>query len=166
MADAKELAAYVDEWLARAAKGAGRSQPTKLLEEGIRALWRRTDVTLGEVTLTAIADRVLTNSAERFPFLGAVTAQTCSEERVWNAVHERAAQTDREEVYRGVRYVLTEFLTVIDNLTGGILTPALRNELESLRRDAAADVAHTVDSPAEPRPRRRTKRRKRKQGIR
>ena len=67
-------AAYVEAWLERAAKSPkGRSLPPAtlvlLFERAMGALWQRAEVTLGEVSLSAIVDRVLYTASETYPFL-------------------------------------------------------------------------------------------------
>jgi hypothetical protein len=92
------------------------------------ALWQRSHVTLGEVTLTAIVDRVLHTATESFRFLDAVevdaTGLSCEALR---------AQTTLsiDELAAAIELVLVQFLTVLGNLTAEILSPALHAELEA-----------------------------------
>src|SRR4030095_3191560 len=60
-------AACGDAWLAAATKTLPPTQLVKVFERALKALWQRTEVTLGEVTLTAIVDRVLYTASERYP---------------------------------------------------------------------------------------------------
>jgi hypothetical protein len=57
--DEADHVGHVDAWLDGAAKTLTSAQLITLFEQALGALWRRTEVTLGEVTLTAIVDRVL-----------------------------------------------------------------------------------------------------------
>jgi hypothetical protein len=101
-----------------------------LLEKSLASLWRRAHVTLGETALSAIVDRVLTNGSKRFPFLDVVKSGDARSRRAWEELRARADSIDREDWIRSIRFVLVELLTVIDGLTGGILTPALQLELK------------------------------------
>jgi hypothetical protein len=59
----------VDGWLERSAKDLSPPVLWRLFTQAFGVLWARTKTTLGEVTLTAIAERVLYNASEKFPFL-------------------------------------------------------------------------------------------------
>ncbi|HZU96623.1 MAG TPA: hypothetical protein VFF73_08035, partial [Planctomycetota bacterium] len=59
----------VDRWLGQAAKGLSGERRVILFERAVEALWRRAHVTLGEVTLGAVTERVLYFATEKFPFL-------------------------------------------------------------------------------------------------
>lgn len=108
--DANEHAARVDAWLRPA-----RRLPTKTVRDAFDrafdALCARARVTLGDVTVSAINDRVIESTHERYPWFWP------SEE-----VPPGALRT-------AVRFVLVEFLTVIAHLTGGIMTRALHETL-------------------------------------
>ncbi len=122
--------ACVDAWMARTAKGLPPELLLKLFEQALGALHRRTQVALGDVTLTAIFDRVLYNAAEKFPLLSAIKVETtgvhCDELR------ERLGGLNGSELAEGMRFVLVEFLMILGNLTSDILTPALHLELSKV----------------------------------
>jgi len=94
-------------------------------------LWARVKITLGEVTLVAIADRVLSNASEQFPFLSALKIEVSGASPLLE-LDEQARSVDAVELRRGVRFVLTEFLTVLGNLTAEILTPELHAALSNV----------------------------------
>jgi hypothetical protein len=121
----------VDAWLSRCASGLAREELLRLFQAALDALWARTHVTLGEVTLTAITERVLYNASEKFPFLSSVRVEPERGVRC-RELGERLGALDAAELLRGVRFVLVEFLPVIGNLTAEILTPELHAELAGL----------------------------------
>jgi hypothetical protein len=128
MLDEGEHGAFVDAWLGRSAQKLPPELLLQLLEAAFGAVWARTRTTLGEVTLTAIAERVLYNASEKFPFFSSVevdptTGIECSELR------ERIDEVSSPELVAGLRFVLVELLTVLGNLTAEILTPDLHSEL-------------------------------------
>lgn len=96
----------------------------RLLEAGFATLWAQTTTTLGEVTLHAIAERVLHAASEQFPFFASLKIEPsgrlqCSELR------ETVRFVHDVELTAGVRFVLVEFLTVLGNVTAEVLTPEL-----------------------------------------
>jgi hypothetical protein len=122
--------ACVNAWMDRSAKGLPPERLIQLFEQGFAAMWRRAHRTLGDVTLTAIADRVLHRAAEQFPTFSALkvdaTGLQCKELR------ERAGSLQHDQLAEGMRFVLVEFLTVLGNLTADVLTPALHSELSKV----------------------------------
>lgn len=130
MVDENDHSACVNAWMDRAAKGLPPERQIAAFELGFTAMWLRAHRTLGDVTLTAIADRVLHSAAEKFPTFSGLkveaTGLQCKELR------ERAAGVQRDQLAEGIRFVLTEFLTVLGNLTAEVLTPALHAELSKV----------------------------------
>jgi hypothetical protein len=130
MADDYDHSVCVDAWMGRATKGLPPDRLIRLFERGFAAMWRRAHRTLGDVTLTAIAERVLHSAAAQFPTLSALkvdaTGLQCKELR------ERTGGVQPDELAEGIRFVLVEFLTVLGNLTADVLTPALHSELSKV----------------------------------
>ena len=113
--------------------------PDRLLlafEWAFAALWQRAHQTLGDVTLMAIVDRVIYVSAERYPILSSLKLETVGLRN--GDLHHRANSLDRDQLTKGVRFVLMEFLTILSNLTAEILTPTLHAELSKVDPQLAA----------------------------
>lgn len=108
--DANEHAARVDAWL-RPARRLPSATVRHAFERAFDALCARARVALGDVTVSAINDRVIESTHERYPWFW-------PSEEVPPVVLRRA-----------VRFVLVEFLSVVGQLTGGILTRALHEAL-------------------------------------
>jgi hypothetical protein len=126
--DASSHAAQVDDWLNRSAKGRSPEALLQLFETAVGALWARTTTTLGEVTLTAIAERVLYNASEKFPFFSSLLVEPAAGIQ-FRELRARITSVSAPELQAAVRFVLVEFLTVLGNLTAEILTPELHSEL-------------------------------------
>lgn len=141
MVDENEHAARVDAWLARTANGASVEQLVDAFEVAFTALWRRAHQTLGDVTLGAIADRVLYVAAEEHPVTSALELDATGVS--WVAFRQRATALPVEQLTDGVRFVLLEFLTVLGTLTGEVLSGPLRAELDAL----ASSVTRAEDAP-------------------
>ncbi len=127
------------------------SPPEPLLrafEQAFAALWLRADRTLGEVTLTAIVERVLSRAADRHPVLSplevAAAGLRC------DGLLARAGSLHHERLADGIRFVLVEFLTVVGNLTADILTPALHAELSKAAKVAGRVAKGRMASPRTP----------------
>lgn len=122
--------AIVNAWMDRVAQDATAEEVVQALDRGFAALWQRTHQTLGEITLTAIADRVLVSASERHPVLSALkirpTGLSC------NQLRQKARGLPPGPLQEGVRFLLVELLTVVGNLTADIITPSLHGELAAL----------------------------------
>jgi hypothetical protein len=137
--------AQVDAWLKPNANGLPPELLLRLFERALEAMWQRTHLTLGAVTLTAIVDRVLHTSAETYPLLSAIQVE--ADGIRWAALHERADGLEASELIKALRLVLIELLTILGNLTAEILTPALWSELSKVRLPGAAAPGPARDGP-------------------
>src|SRR5690606_37974546 len=120
--------ACVDDWLGRSAKDLAPDALLQLFEVAFDALRACTSTTLGEVTLSAITDRVLYNAAEQFPLLSSLKVAPDGGIQCID-IREHIGSVRASELRGGIRFVLVEFLTVLGNLTAEILTPELHSEL-------------------------------------
>lgn len=136
MTGGNEHEGAVTTWFERAVQDRSVESLIKAFEDTFAALWQRSHLTLGEVTLTAIVERVIHTATEQYPFLTSVkvgaTGLSCESLR-------SQAGLRQDQVSAAIRFVLVEFLTVLGNLTAQILTPALHAELLK---------GHTVEDPA------------------
>jgi hypothetical protein len=135
--DAGHHEAFVDAWLERSAKDLPAALLLQQFEAALRAVWDPTKTTLGEVTLTAIAERVLHGASEKFPLLSSLKVDPKVGIQ-FRDLRERIGSVDRSELTNGIRFVLMEFLTVLGNLTAEILTPELHAELSNVALPQAA----------------------------
>lgn len=148
MLDANGHSACVDAWMERAAEGLPAERLVQVFKRAFAALWRRALVTLGEVTLGAIVDRVLYNASERYPMLSSLRVEStglCCEE-----LHDRAGGLRRDQLAEGIRFIMIEFLAVLGNLTAEILTPALHAELSKFAQEEAGRTESGPESAPGP----------------
>ena len=117
-------------WMQRAAKGPSSERLLDAFEQAFAVVWHRAYQTLGDVTLVAIADRVLVTAADRFPLLSGLWITATGIECQPLREHLRNLQGD--ELAAGLRFVMVEFLTVLGRLTAQILTPDLHSELAKI----------------------------------
>ena len=131
--------ACVEAWVHRAANGPARAHLIGSFERAVNALWRRAEVTLGVVTLTAIVDRVLYTASERYPLLSTLKVEDAGVR--FDEFREQGAATHDGYLVEAARFVLIEFLAVLGNLTAEILTPALHAELSKVTVEDGEDDA-------------------------
>jgi hypothetical protein len=128
--------AHVKDWLDRAAADLTPAEQLRVFELGFATLMEGARPTLGEVTLRAIAERVLHYAAITFPFLATVHldggAIECRQVRV------RVTQITEQELRSAIEFVLAEVLTIIGNLTAEVLTAHLYDELAGVGREPRA----------------------------
>ncbi len=127
MRDHARHAKAVDHWLDATAAGLNGDQFLTLVAAGLDAVWARTRVTIGEVTLVAIAERVLHDVGARFPPFAALMVEP--DGIVFRELLGRAETMRDSEAREGGRFLLVELLTVLGNLTAEILTPDLHARL-------------------------------------
>jgi hypothetical protein len=123
--------ACVDAWRARVDDELPRTAFLRAFEHGFGAVWERARLTLGDVTLMAIGDRVLHDGVQQYSLLSALrlepTGISCED-----LAHDVEA-IDARELDTAIMFLLVELLTVLGRLTAEVLTPALH---------AALDAAH------------------------
>lgn len=136
MIDKGQHAACVDAWLKGAAKGRSRDALVQLFQAALAALWNRAKVTLGEITLTAIADRVVHNAAARFPPLSSLEVDPTNGIACGD-LGGPGSSLRGAELLGAIRFVLVEFLTVLGTLTAEILTADLHGVLTNVQAPAA-----------------------------
>jgi len=103
-------------------------------ERTLAGLWRRAHMSLGEITLVAIVDRVLHHGVERFPHLAALKVEA-------SGVHFGELRPSAEALQvalleESLQFLVVELLRVLGTLTGEILTPGLHAELLKVRPGA------------------------------
>jgi hypothetical protein len=120
----------VNGWAERAASGLPPEQVLQVFEEALGALWQRAHLTLGDVTLTAILDRVLYDAATQFPELA--TARVGSAGLQCDELRAQAGGLDPVRLLEASKFVLVEFLAVLGKLVAEILSPGLHAELAKI----------------------------------
>ena len=127
MTEDRDHAACVDEWRRRLGNDPDAAVLIRAFQGAYRAVWHRAQVTLGDVTLLAIGDRVLHDAAEHHPLLIDVQLDvagiSCGE------LLRRAPSLSMVDLERAVRTVLIELLAVLGRLTADVLTPPLHAAL-------------------------------------
>jgi hypothetical protein len=121
--------AAVDAWLARSLDRDPSIESVALFRAALEAVCGRAVTTLGTVTLTAIAERVLYTATARHGFLSAANPRPNGDARWKQQLIERLSTVPRAELIAGLRFALIELLTVVGRLTAEILTSELHAAL-------------------------------------
>ena len=98
-----------------------------VFERVLDALWRRANLSLGEVTLMAIVDRVLHQGVEAYPHLAPLKVETSGAH--FGALRGTAPEVAVPLLEESLVFLVGELLRVFGVLTGEILTPGLHAEL-------------------------------------
>lgn len=101
-----------------------------VFERALDALWRRAHLSLGEITLMAIVDRVLHQGTEQFPHLALLKVETGGLN--FSELRQSARSLDGELLERSLVFLVCEVLRVLGVLTGEVLTPGLHAELRKV----------------------------------
>jgi hypothetical protein len=113
---------------ARVGSGASAERVADHLLAALRAVWSRSSVIIGPVTLSAIFSRVLESTTRELPLLERIGLRIGKD---WSLSidSEVVRVADNGELLEATRRVLVEFLSVLGRLTGETLTPMLHAEL-------------------------------------
>lgn len=99
-----------------------------IYEDLLRTIWERIVPTLGRVTVSAILDRSISTTAERYPFLKhlAVTRDGFSFQSLREHIGDREQQALRE----AMKELVANLIDLLAVLTGDILVRHLLSEVE------------------------------------
>jgi hypothetical protein len=139
----------VDAWLEQSARGLSSPALRRLVDAALGALWARTKTTLGEVTLTAIAERVLYTTAEKYPILASFKVEPLR--GIEFRGMEALPPPPETELRAGARFLLVELLSVLGKLTAEILTPELHAELMAVVLPQAVHLVTGTETSTGPR---------------
>ena len=130
--DASHMAC-VERWFDRVGKGLPVVAFIDATETAFDAICRRALQALGDITLLAIAERVVLHAADEMPVLSALRVEPKGLDT--RELRARAHQLDRTRLTQALCALLVELLAVLDRLTAGVLTGPLHDELASVGAD-------------------------------
>jgi hypothetical protein len=123
----KSHARAVADWLRKFPSSLSREQFINAVEFVFENVLAKTQITVSEITLSAVLDRVLYNSCVKYPILSELKLEDAKLN--FSGFKKNLKSASHSEIKEAFQYFVTEFLFVIGNLTGEILTPILYNEL-------------------------------------
>jgi hypothetical protein len=120
----------VDAWIRVVTPGLTTPALIDLFEKATTRLWSRGCLTVSDVTLHALADRALFNSAQAYPVLLALKLDHTGIQ--WGEFRKLGAKLNRDDVIRSVSYFITEFIAIASSITDDILSAPLHDALVSV----------------------------------
>lgn len=135
----------VELWEIKVTQGLNDSQKAQLFCKAIFAVEERTLKTLSSVTLEVVLDRALHQCKKKYAFMSLVKIESkgLNFNELLNSEHFR---NPTENLVEALRSLLIEILTVLGNITGGILSGSLYNELNKVQHDPTSDSLSRIHS--------------------
>jgi hypothetical protein len=127
----------VDIWVEEKLKGQNRKEMIDSFNEAFQRVWTKAELTLGSVTMLAVADRIKHISREAYPWLAPIQKKNDGIDVTGLAQGESPMSED--ELRQGLSFMLGEFLRLLGNLTAEIISPKLHASLREDRRDNSSD---------------------------
>jgi hypothetical protein len=117
-------------WTKVATPGLSSSELIDLFELAVSRLWARSCNTVGDVTLTVVADRALENSKREHTLLRPLTIDAKGIQ--WAEFRKSSAKLKPNELISAFSYFITEFIAIASSITGEILSMPLHVELATV----------------------------------
>ena len=130
-------------WEEKNIKGLCRDQAIQVFQNALQALQQRCLVTLSNITLQVILDRIIHQGIEEFPLLMEINLEL--DGLNFSNLHQKKDHFELSEINKAFRYLLIETLTIIGNITSEVLTAPLHKELMEVTIESALKV-HEVQS--------------------
>jgi len=127
----------VDAWIQRTTKGVPPERLSVFFGYAMHALWRRSSVTLNDVTLMVIFDRALIICQEEHPLLDLVKLDAVG---VNLDELKQGRQYSATQLHQAFRCLIIEIITIVGSLTAEILTAPLYNELSLVTTDSVSST--------------------------
>lgn len=116
----------VDAWIRQNLKSLPSNQIGPIFCVALQKILNRTLVTLSEVTLNAVLDRVLYQSQKEFPQLSGLEVKNFQD---CLSTLQVSFNEDPTKACEAFRFFLIELLNILENLTAGIIMEPLYQEL-------------------------------------
>jgi len=127
----------VAQWMNQATRKITPKQLPQLFNETFKRLIGRAEPKLGVVVLTAILERVFYNGSQRYPMVSALKSDALHID--FRETFKPESASNEAEIRDAFEFVLVEFFSIIDRLTGDLLTPALYSELNNILIDSSSN---------------------------
>jgi hypothetical protein len=133
--DTSQQTASVEEVVQRrvdSAKNLARKEEVlEIYEDLLQTIWNRIMPTLGRVTVTAIMERALTLTAEKYPLIKHL--QVTMEGVSFEVLRQHLGEERKPILREALKDVVTNLIDILAMLTGDILVRQLLKEIEERR---------------------------------
>lgn len=114
-------------WEEKNLKNLESKELVELYANAFNAMEKRCLATLSTVTVQVVKERILHISFEKFPLLSSVKLEAT--QLNFKILIQNCENYNIEELKDALRFLLVEFLSVIGNITSGVLSEALYKQL-------------------------------------
>ncbi|AKG20071.1 hypothetical protein [Calothrix sp. 336/3] len=121
----------VQERVDRAKSIARKEEVLEIYEDLLQTIWNRIMPTLGRVTVTAIMERALVLTAEKYPLIKNLEAT--AEGVSFEVLRQRLGEEEKPVLREALKEVITNLIDILAMLTGDILVRQLLKEIEGRR---------------------------------
>lgn len=127
MIQSKSHSRQVERWVEQELKDRSHEDVIDAFNKALQRVWNRAELTLGRVTMQAIADRIVHVCPGDYPWLAPVVHRDDGID-VSGLLHNTDHISD-DELRKGLGFLLAEFLRVLGHLTAEIISPKLHAAL-------------------------------------
>ncbi|HEY9671593.1 MAG TPA: hypothetical protein V6D11_09135 [Waterburya sp.] len=121
----------VQERVDRAKNIARKEEVLEIYEDLLQTIWNRIMPTLGRVTVTAIMERALVLTAEKYPLIKHLEAT--AEGVSFELLRQHLGEEEKPVLREALKEVITNLIDILAMLTGDILVRQLLKEIEGRR---------------------------------
>jgi hypothetical protein len=129
--NSKEHSSKVEAWVNSTTIGLSSQELINHFEITFNKLWEQSSHKMSEVTLDAVMDRAIFTSSDTHKFM--LELKLGPSGIRWDEFREKTSDLNRNELKRAFTYLLTQFIVISSNITGGILTDALYKTLLNIK---------------------------------
>ncbi|MFH7025746.1 MAG: hypothetical protein ACHBN1_10145 [Heteroscytonema crispum UTEX LB 1556] len=118
----------VQERVDQATTIARKQEVLEIYEDLLQTIWNRIMPTLGRVTVTAITERALVLTTEKYPLIKQLSLT--SEGVSFEILRQHLGEEEKPVLRDALKELITNLIDIIAMLTGDILVRKLLNEIE------------------------------------
>ncbi len=146
MAQEIDHVAFVADWMKQKITYQSKNQIHNIFRLAFDAFWERSFVTLGEITLSAIFDRVLIGATSSYPWLANITLGS----KGFALDKLNSDGISEQDFSTGLKILLTDLLIVQGNLTANAITRQLQDELTKVNHAEVISPDLNAERHADP----------------
>lgn len=120
-------AGQVELWVSQKLEGRSKDEVIEAFQKAFQRIWDKAELTLGHVTMHAIADRIVHVGREEYPWLSSL--QKNQDGIDVTGLTQNASLLLDNDLRQGLTFILAEFLRVLGSLTAEIISSKLHASL-------------------------------------